>query len=153
MFRKPAQFIAIPAALLLFSIAGCVADSDRVLQSISISPNTATGASASYTATGTYSSAPVTVTPLSVSWLIMGPGLDPPGPGYAETPGVFQAQRCSQVQSKTTTNYVVVAFAPADPNAPSSGPMPAQVFQDLVTAHTMTSEGGFVAATAALTCQ
>jgi len=152
MFRKPAQFIAIPAALLLFSIAGCVADSDRVLQSISISPNTATGASASYTATGTYSSAPVTVTPLSVSWFVMGPGLDPPGPGYALAPGAFQAQRCSQVQSKTSQDYVVIAVAPANPNAPSSGPMPSQVFQDLVTAHTITSEGGFVASTAALTC-
>jgi hypothetical protein len=152
MFRRPAQFIALSSALLLLSITGCTAGSDRALQSISISPNTGSGAAASYTATGTFSSPPLSVTPLSVSWLVMGPGLDPPGPGYTLTPGAFLAQRCSQVESKSATNYVVVAYAPTNPNAPSSGPMPAQVFQDLVTAHTMASEGGFVAATATLTC-
>jgi hypothetical protein len=152
MSRKPAQFIAISGALLLLIINGCAAGSDRGLESISINPNSASGAAASYTATGTFSSPPVTVTPLSVSWLVMGPGLEPPGPGYTLSPGAFQAQRCSQIESKTATNYVVVAYAPANPNAPSSGPMPEQVFQDLVIAHTMTSEGGFVAATAALTC-
>ncbi|HXR39173.1 MAG TPA: hypothetical protein VN776_08770 [Terracidiphilus sp.] len=152
MSRKPVHFIAVPALVLLLSIPGCGNGANRQLQSISISPSSASGASASYTATGAFNPSPMTVTPLSVSWFIMGSGIDPPGSAYSLANGNYRAQRCSQVQTETTLDYVVLAVAPADPNAPSSGPIPTQVFQDLVLARTMTSEGGFVAGTAALTC-
>jgi hypothetical protein len=92
------------------------------------------------------------VTPLPVSWFLMGPGVDPPGPGYSLAKGKFTAVRCSEANPVALT-YTVIAVAPADPNAPSSGSMPAQVFTDLVTAHTKTEEGGFVAATASLVCK
>ena len=53
-----------------FALASCGGGSSRVLESISISPNPAVAknGTAQLVATGTFSSAPVTVTPLPVDW-------------------------------------------------------------------------------------
>lgn len=137
--------------VLLAALAGCSASMNRQLVSISVTPASASGAPVSYTATGTYNASPMTVTPLPVSWYIMGPAIDPPGPGYALAKGSFIATRCEQ-GNPLPGPYAVIAVAPADPHAPVSGSMPTQVFEDLVINHTKTSEGGFVAGTAKLSC-
>lgn len=152
MSKTPAPLIAIAATLFLFSIPGCSGGGSHVLQSIDITPNTATGATASYTATGNYNSSPLTVTPQSVSWYIMGPGIDPPPAGYTLAVAPYTGQRCSQFQTKNAENYRVIALAPVDPSAPGTGNVPSQVFQDLVIDRIATSEGGWVSATATLTC-
>jgi hypothetical protein len=46
----------------------------------------------------------------------------------------------------------VTAIAPMDTKASANGLIPIPVFMDLVRGHTMTQEGGFVAATATVTC-
>jgi hypothetical protein len=150
----PTRIASPTVVLALVSIlTGCSAGpADRQLVSISISPNTATGAPVSYTATGTFSDSPVTVTPVAVSWFIMGPAIDPPGPGYALAPGKFSPERCSQGTPYAAT-YTIVAVAPSNPKAPNSGPMDSQVFSDLVIQHTKTIEDGFIADTAKLTCK
>jgi hypothetical protein len=149
MSREIAPFLAIP---LLLAIASCGGSANRQLVSISISPTTGSGA-ASYTATGTFTASPVTVTPLPVSWFIMGPGIDPPGAAYNLTSGKYAPARCIQVQGIQPATYTVIGLAPASPNAPSTGSMPNQVFDDLVIARTTSAEAGFVAATAQLTCK
>src|SRR5581483_2293294 len=101
-------------------------------------------------ATGTYSASPVTVEPVAVSWFIMGPAIDPPGPGYSLAPGKYTPIRCNQA-TPYTAHYTVIAVAPSNPKAPPSGPMDSQVFSDLVIHHTRTLEAGFVAGTAKLT--
>ena len=144
--------IAISVLALLSSIPGCSGGANRALQSISISPNTAAGAGASYIATGTYNTSPVTVNPQSVSWYIMGPGIDPPPGSYSLAVAPYTGQRCSQFQTKTTETYTVIALAPADPAAPNAGTVPGEAFDDLVIARTTTSENGWVSATATLSC-
>jgi hypothetical protein len=143
---------AVSAALLLLALSSCSGGNKGMLESISISPATGTGANVSYTATGTFTASPRTVTPLPVSWFILGPGIDPPPFSYELADGSFSAQHCSAIQSKTAIDYEVVAVAPADPAASNSGQIPYQVFLDLVEARTKTSEGGFVAASAELVC-
>ncbi len=148
--RFPIAFIVV--AGLLSSIPGCSVGANRALESISISPNTAAGASASYIATGTFNTSPLTVNPQSVSWYIMGPGIDPPPAVYSLAVTSYNGQRCSQFQTKTTETYTVIAVAPVDPAASNSGTIPSQVFEDLVIGRTTTAEGGFVSATATLSC-
>ncbi len=150
MSRNIAPLFALPA---LLAIASCGGTANRQLLSLSVSPATGTGASVTYTATATYTSSPVTVTPAMVSWYIMGPAIDPPGPGYSLVNGSYVANRCSQIPGPTPETYTVIALAPMALNAPNSGSMSSQVFSDLVIHHTTTEEGGFVAATAHLTCQ
>jgi len=103
-------------------------------------------------ATGNYNTSPMTVKPQSVSWYLMGPGIDPPPAAYSLAVAPYTGQRCSQFQSKTAKTYTVIAVAPIDPKAPNSGPVPTQVFEDLVIARTATTEGGWVSATATLSC-
>jgi len=152
MSRKLPTLIGIPALALLLYIPGCGGGGPHVLQSIDVSPNTAAGSTASYTATGNYSGSPMTVTPQPVSWYIMGPGIDPPPSGYTLAAAPYTGQRCAQFQAKTTEKYIVIAVAPVNPSAPNSGSVPTQVFDDLVIARTTTSEDGWVSATATLTC-
>ncbi len=149
MSKEIAPFLAFP---LLLAIASCGGSANRQLASISISPATGSGA-ASYTATGTFTASPVTVTPLPVSWFIMGPGIDPPGPGYNISSGKYAPTRCIQVQGIQPATYTVIGLAPANPAAPGTGSMSNQAFEDLVIAHTTSAEAGFVAATAQLTCK
>jgi len=146
------SFLAAALLPLALAVTACGSEMNRQLESISITPASATGATASYTATGTFNTPPATVTPLPVSWFLMGPAIDPPGPGYTLVNEAFTTNRCSQAQVNAALNYTVIAVAPVDPGAPASGPMPSQVFEDLVITHSKTAEGGFVAATAALTC-
>jgi hypothetical protein len=95
----------------------------------------------------------MTVTPLSVSWYLMGPAIDPPPNFYFLAVAPFTSQRCAQLSaSQTPATYIVIAIAPVDPTAPASGNIPTSVFSDLVIARTATAEGGFVSATATLSC-
>jgi hypothetical protein len=139
-----------PAPLLLLVISACGAN--RQLQSISISPSIGTGPDVAYTATGTFNRAPITVTPVSVSWYVL-PDVDPPPAMYSLSGGTFIAARCPLNNLQFTATVTVVALAPANPDAPRSGAVPSQVMQDLVYNRTRTVEGGFVAAAAKLTCQ
>jgi len=104
-------------------LAGCnaVSNNPRQLMSITISPNSATANNGPvvFTATGTFSSAPVTVTPLAASWSISGPGIDPTCGNdcqYQLTQGTFTAH-CGPIGGVDT----ITAQAPADPNAPPTG--------------------------------
>jgi hypothetical protein len=121
-------------SLLLSATLGCGSSGsgNRQLQSIAVN---GTGMiQLQFTATGTFSASPTTVSPLPVSWYVVNP--TPDGEAYALTSQPFQSM-CQ--------NATLVAVAPADPKAPASGTIPSQVFQDLVIAHTTTVEGGFVA--------
>jgi hypothetical protein len=125
---------------------------NRQLESISITPASASGAPVTYAATGTYNASPMTVKPLPVSWYIMGPAIDPPGPGYSLSKPDLIEMRCEEANPVAGT-YTIIAVAPADPSAPISGSMPTKVFEDLVITHTSTSEDGFIAGTAKLRCK
>ncbi len=152
MSRKPFPLTLIPAIALLAFIPGCSGGMNRTLDSISIFPITSNNAPFTYRATGTYNTSPMTVNPQSVSWYIMGPGIDPPPAAYSLATAAYTAQRCVQIQNKNPLTYTVIALAPADPAAPNSGPVPSQVFEDLVITHTMTMEGGYVSAAITVTC-
>ncbi len=125
----------LSVSLLLSATLGCGGgSSSRQLQSIAV---TGTGMiQLQFTAAGTFSASPMTVNPLPVSWYVVNP--TPSGTPYALTREPFQV---------ACENATLVAVAPADPTAAASGTIPSQVFQDLVTAHTTTVEGGFVAST------
>lgn len=137
--------LALSSMLLL---SGC--GSNRQLQSITINPasTTAQGGQAQFIATGQFNMSPMTMTPANVSWFPSFPILDPvsSGFGYTLTNQPFIAQ-CLQPGPMTVT-----AIAPMDANAKADGFIPIPVFLDLVRNQTATQEGGFVAATAQLTC-
>ncbi len=104
--------LAVPAFLTL----ACGSGSGRQLQSITISKTT-NGQQIQFVATGTFSAAPTTVTPLAVDWTL---GLmAPPPPSYNYTltaqPYVYDCANTG------VYNQPVVAFAPTNPNAPASG--------------------------------
>jgi len=108
--------------LVLASFApslSCGSGSGRQLQSITIT-QTVNGEQIQFTATGTFSAAPTTVTPLPVTW---GAGLFAPPP-----PGNLGYQLSTQPFLLTCTNsgpeLSVNAWAPPDPNTPSSGSWP-----------------------------
>jgi hypothetical protein len=98
--------------LLVTSLSlSCGSGSHRQLQSITIK-GVANGAQIQFTATGTFSAPPTTVTPLPVSWSL---ALRPPQYSLTTQPFVFN---CAEAGL-----YVIpiVAMAPADPQAPSAG--------------------------------
>jgi hypothetical protein len=109
------------ALILLLSVTPLTlacGSSNRHLQSITIKavPN---GQQIQFVATGTFSASPTTVSPLPVSWSV---GLFAPPPHtlqYTLTtqPFTFQCNGAAPFGGP------VVALAPADPNAPSSGSM------------------------------
>lgn len=114
----------LSASLLLGLTLCCSCGSNaanRQLLSITISPtsaNATTGA-VQFTATGTFNTDPKMVSPLAASWTLSGPGIDPVCSNncqYQITPGPF-TPTCGPAGVDTVT-----AVAPADPNAPSSGP-------------------------------
>jgi len=121
------------ASLFLSATLGCGSGgSSRQLQSIAVN---GTGMiQMQFTATGSFTVTPTTVSPLPVSWYVVNPV--PSGMPYLLTSQPFEV---------TCENATLVAVAPADPTAPASGTIPSQVFQDLVIAQTTTVEGGFVA--------
>ena len=121
------------AALLLSVTLGC-GSSNRQLQSITTS---STGMiQFEFTAAGAFSGSPTSVNHLPVGWYVI-PAVEDPPFGYTLTRQAF-ATSCQ-------TGALVIALAPTNPNAPSSGVIPTQVFEDLVLAHTTTSEDGFAA--------
>src|SRR3974390_180118 len=103
-----------PALLLLFVISA--GGANRQMQSISISPSIGTGVNVTYTATGTFNRAPVTVHPVSVSWYVL-PDVDPPAARYSLSGGTFVATRCPQNNPQFAATFTVVALAPANPDA------------------------------------
>ncbi len=143
-------FSYLSLLLALFLLCGCGAGNSRQLQSLSVSPTstTAQGGQAQFTATAQFNMAPMTVTPATVAWFPSFPVIDPviSGFGYSLTSQPFTAQ-CLQPGPMTVT-----AIAPMDTNASADGFIPVGTFMDLVRNHTVTQEGGFVAATATLTC-
>ena len=137
------------ALLAAFATSGC--GSDRQLESISVTPasmtNVKAGTQVTFTAAGQFNMSPMTANPARVSWRASGPGIDPAGMnGYSLTDQPFMLT-CS-----APGTFIVTAYAPTNPNAATDGSVPSQVYQDLVTSHTMSAEGGFVAATAQVSC-
>jgi hypothetical protein len=136
------------ALLFIFLLSGC--GSNRQLQSITVNPASATaqGGQAQFIATGQFNMSPMTTTPATVAWFPSFPVIDPvsSGFGFTLTNQPFTAQ-CLFPGPMTVT-----AIAPMDTNASADGFIPIPVFMDLVRNHTATQEGGFVAATAQLTC-
>lgn len=134
--------IALSFSVLAFVLTSC--GSSNSLQSISIS-QTATTAALEFGATGTFTDGRV-ISALPVSWVILGPGVDPPGTGYTLSGAPF-----FPICVMSGASYTVVAIAPADPNAPGSGSVPTSVWNDVVLG-TVKSEGGFVGTSAQFTC-
>ena len=144
----PRQKMFFPSLALLLMVTACGAN--RQMLSINITPTIANGANATFTATGTFNRAPSQVSPVAASWFLL-PEVDPPPASYSLSAGKFVATRCPNQPVSAT--FTIIALAPVDPNASSNGKVPSQVMHDLVYFHTQASEGGFVAATAKLTCQ
>ena|SRR5215469_6182844 len=131
--------------LVLIFLISCGGGSTPILQSISISPPSPSG-SAQFVATGTFSNGKK-VTPLPVSWFIVEvPAIDP-APAYNLTASPY-AQSCA---SGMNGSFLVTAFAPQNPNAPTSGSMPENVWADMIKA-SVESESGFVGGSAHLNC-
>jgi len=110
--RLASSLIAVPLLAILTLSCGM----GRKLETISIS-QTVNGEQITFVATGTFTSAPTTVTPLPVQWTV---GLmAPPPPTYTYTlttqPYVFNCTSVSGPQPP------VGAYAPIDPNAAVSG--------------------------------
>jgi hypothetical protein len=105
------RFFPLMIVLLAVSCALSCGSGGRQLRSIAIS-RTTIGNHIQFVATGTFSAAPTTVTPLSTFWTV-----DLPPQQYALTtqPFVIQCTGPGPVPGPIT------AWAPADPNAPSSG--------------------------------
>jgi len=148
--------ISLPALLVLSGMVmnltmtvGCAGDSNRRLQSMQVEPAVATAQNghAEFTAKGAFDKSPTSVDSLPASWIVLGPGVEPPPPGYMLTEG-YGTAICVVPGQK----YVVVGLSPVNPNAPSSGAVPAQVWNDLVITRSTMEEGGFVAATAQMNC-
>ena len=106
------KIFALIALLIAASLTiSCGSSSGRQLQSITIS-KTMNGEQIQFVATGTFSAAPTTVTPLPAFWSI-----DLPPGQYALTtqPFVIQCTVSGPIPGP------IIAWAPADPHAPSSG--------------------------------
>ena len=101
--------------LLLFatSLTLSCGSSSRQLQSITTKA-TVNGQQLQFVATGTFSAPPLTVSPLPVSW-----SFAPPPGEYSLTtqPFTFQCDAAGEYGGP------IVAMAPADPSAPSQGPI------------------------------
>jgi hypothetical protein len=103
------------APILLLSVTSltlaCGSSNGRQLRSITIQ-SVANGQQIQFVATGTFSSSPTTVSPLPVFW-----SYAPPPGQYTLTTQPFAFQ-CDFVGSYPSP---LIAWAPPDPNAPSSG--------------------------------
>jgi hypothetical protein len=118
------------AFLLLLVVAplplSCGSGSGRQLQSITVT-QTATGQQIEFVATGHFSAAPTTVTPCQSPGLWGLSRRHPPGNlDYQLTvePFLFDC-------TDSGPSLPVIAFAPSDPNVPSSGSFP---FKKMITA-------------------
>jgi len=144
---KFGTYLLSAATLLVFLGMTACGSTSRQLQSITVSSGG--NVSMQYTATGTFNKAPATVSPLPVSWYVVNSAVianvSPPDYGYTLTSEPYSLNPCVLTDT-------VVALAPMDPNAPTSGGIPSKVYQDLVVTHTVSVEGGFVAAAAPANC-
>jgi hypothetical protein len=135
--------------LAVEALSGC-GGSSRQLQSLSVSPASANAQAgqAQFTATGQFSSMPMSVSPASVSWWQSPPIIDPPSAmfGLGLTTQPFTAQ-CSGFTGPIT----VTAIAPMDAGNTSPS-ISSTTFAHLVLQHSATQESGFVAATATMSC-
>jgi hypothetical protein len=121
-----------------------------VLESITVNGVSSVNGT-TFTATGHYSSAPMTVTGIPVAWFQTGVAVDPPGPNWDFTMSTSPLKgQCYGIDTATT--YYVVAYAPANPDAPSSESMPFTVFTSLVERHIAPTEDGFVAGSTQFSC-
>lgn len=142
------SLLFVVSILAIGTLSGC--GSNRQLQSLSISPastNSQAG-QAQFTATGQFSSMPMSVSPASVSWWESPPIIDPPSAmfGLGLTSQSFTAQ-CSGFSGPIT----ITAIAPVDPGNLNPS-ISSTTFSHLVLQHSATQESGFVAATATMTC-
>jgi hypothetical protein len=103
-----AFFLLSVAASLMLACGS--SGSDRQLQSITITP-AIDGDTVVFSASGTFSAPPTTVSPLAVSW-----SFAPPDSTYALTTQPFSFS-CANPQSPGP----IVAMAPANPSAPATG--------------------------------
>ena len=134
--RKPSAplFVLLLVGSVLAATVGCGGGSSRQLQSITA--NSSGMIQIELTATGTFSASPISEAPLPVAWFVVGGTVNPPS-DYTLT---------SQPLDVSCQSFaVVVALAPANPKAPTTGTIPNQVYQDLIVNRTSTSEDGFVA--------
>jgi hypothetical protein len=114
MSRFSVLLILVVTSLTL----SCGSGSGRHLQSITLTQTAINnGQEDQFVATGTFSEPPTTVTPLPVDWTngLMAP--PPPTYIYTLTTQPFVVN-CTVVGPEAP---LVVAFAPPDPNAPTSG--------------------------------
>jgi hypothetical protein len=122
---RPVPILLVLATSVMLACGGGDPPS-RTLQSISIT-STANGNQIQFVATGTFSAAPTTVTPLPVDW--SNGYLSPPGGNlqYALTskPYAFNCTASGEA-------IQVTALAPPDPNASASGSMS---FSGLIAGH------------------
>jgi len=131
----------------LFILTSCGSGPPRVLQSITVDAATSLSGT-TFTATGHYNTAPMTVTDIQVAWFQTGPVIDPVKTwDFTMTTAGFKGM-CGGGPAQ----LYVVAYAPENPNAPASGSMPFSVFEELVEQHSVTQEDGYVAGTSALQC-
>ena len=113
--HRASVLLLLVAAFLTLS---CGSGNDRHLQSITLTQTAIeNGEGDQFVATGTFSAPPITVTPLPVDWTtgLMAP--PPPTFTYTLTTQPYLVN-CSVVGPEALP---VVAFAPPDPNAPTSG--------------------------------
>jgi len=128
------RVLAAQAVVVLLAGALSCGGSNRQLQSITTNHSGIT--QLQFTATGTFSTSPASVSSLPVFWWTGPAILHPP---YAYTLSSQPYNVACQ------TGDSVIAIAPTSPNAPTSGTIPGQVFEVLVSTQTGAQEGGFVA--------
>ena len=107
------RLVLIHLLFLTLLTLACGGGNNRQLQSISIS-QTVNGHQIRFVATGTFSAAPTTVTPLPASWSI-----DLPTAQYTLTTQPFVIQ-CTV---SGPAPGPIIAWAPANPDAPIKGPL------------------------------
>ena len=114
----PKASVLLLVLVLASLILSCGSGSGRHLQSITLTQTTIdNGEEVQFVATGTFSAPPTTVTPLPVDWTngLMAP--PPPTFNYTLTTQPYVVN-CTVVGPEALP---VVAFAPPNPSAPTSG--------------------------------
>ncbi len=112
MNRLWSLILILPVTSLILACGSGSSSNNRQLQAITIN-EVANGQQVQFTATGTFSASPTTVSPLPVSW-----SLDLPPREYTLTTEPYTFLQC---ESAGPYFLPIVAVAPVDPNAPSSG--------------------------------
>ena len=103
------------AAGLLFVAVGCGSSNPRQLQSIDITSSPANG-SVQFVSTGHFSKAPTSVSPLPVMWVVYLP--------HGESGPTIDQSGLAQCGAGVSGTFMILAYAPADPNIPIKIPLP-----------------------------